>query len=263
MNKGLIFDIKRYAIHDGPGIRTTIFMKGCPLNCVWCHNPEGIKSKIEKITSYKNNFKKEQKEVIGYYVDKDELLNIILKDKIFYDESKGGITFSGGEPLLQIEFLKKMLNECKKHNIHTTIDTSGYSSIDNIKQIYNDVDLFLYDIKFIDEKKHIKYTQKSNKIILKNLKYLTNMGKKVQIRIPLIPKITDKKDNLKSIKIFLDGLKNINEICLLPYNKLAESKRKKYYKNLEFLTYSTQSEKFLNDVKKLFDSGKYVIKIGG
>jgi len=174
MNEGIIFDIKRYAINDGPGIRTTVFLKGCPLNCWWCHNPEGINLNIEKLNINKKiNTKINQKEKIGYKINVKDLTNELLKDYIFYKESGGGVTFSGGEPLIQIDFLHSILLECKKNNIKTAIDTCGYSTIKKIDKIYDYVDLFLYDIKFIDEKQHLKYTGKSNEKILSNLKYLT------------------------------------------------------------------------------------------
>ena len=262
MEKGIIFDIKRYAINDGPGIRTTIFFKGCPLNCQWCHNPEGIKSIIETI-KIDNYIKNNQKRTIGYKINKEELIKIILKDKIFYNESKGGVTFSGGEPLMQINFLQSMLIECKKNDIHTVLDTCGYSNTNEIDKICDYVDLFLYDLKFIDENKHIKYTGKSNLIILKNLKYLTNKDKKIQIRIPLIPNITDNYDNLNSIKEYVENLENISEICILPYNKLAESKKNKLYSNIKIQKHKTQSNEKLNDIKQIFQSNKYKIKIGG
>jgi pyruvate formate lyase activating enzyme len=263
MKKGIIFDIKRYAINDGPGIRTTVFFKGCPLNCQWCHNPEGIKSNIETNKTIKKYIKNSQNETIGYKINKEKLIKIILKDQIFYNESKGGVTFSGGEPLMQINFLQSILIECKKNKINSAIDTCGYSSKNEIDKIYDYVNLFLYDLKFIDENKHIKYTGKSNGIILKNLKYLTEKGKKVQIRIPLIPNITDTYDNLYSIKKFIENLRNINEICLLPYNKLAESKKKNLYKEEKIQKYPTQSNEKLNDIKQIFQSKNFKIKIGG
>jgi len=176
MKEGIIFDIKRYAINDGPGIRTTVFIKGCPLNCWWCHNPEGIKINIENLNKTKKiNSKINQNKIFGYKINVKNLTNEILKDYIFYKESKGGVTFSGGEPLLQIDFLHSMLIECKKNNINTAIDTCGYSTIKKIEKIYDHVDLFLYDLKFIEDKQHEKYTGKSNKIILSNLKYLTDI----------------------------------------------------------------------------------------
>jgi len=264
MKEGIIFDIKRYAINDGPGIRTTVFIKGCPLNCWWCHNPEGIKINIENLNKTKKiNSKINQNKIFGYKINVKNLTNEILKDYIFYKESKGGVTFSGGEPLLQIDFLHSMLIECKKNNINTAIDTCGYSTIKKIEKIYDHVDLFLYDLKFIEDKQHEKYTGKSNKIILSNLKYLTDKGKKTQIRIPLIPNITDTSENLFSIKQFIDNLRNINEICLLPYNKFAEYKLTKFNKNSKIKKLSTQSDKELNKIKGYFQSKKYKVNIGG
>jgi len=264
MKEGIIFDIKRYAINDGPGIRTTVFFKGCPLRCHWCHNPEGININIEKLDNNKKiNSKINQNEIVGYKINKEDLTNEILKDNIFYNESGGGVTFSGGEPLLQIDFLHLMLIECKKNKIHTAVETCGYSTIKRIEKIYEYVDLFLYDLKFIDDKLHKKYTGKSNKIILSNLKYLTDIGKKVQIRIPLIPNITDASDNLFLIKQFIDNLKYINEIHILPYNKFAEYKMKKFNKILKIKKLSTQSNKELNKIKYYFKSEKYKVKIGG
>ena len=254
MNEGIIFDIKRYAINDGPGIRTTVFLKGCPLNCWWCHNPEGINSKIEKFN---------KKDTVGYNLNVKDIINEILKDHIFYNESGGGVTFSGGEPLLQIDFLHSILIECKKNNLNTAIDTCGYSTIDNIDKIYDKVDLFLFDLKFINEKEHLKYTGKSNKIIIKNLIYLSNKGKKVQIRIPLIPNITDTSENLISIKQFIDKLRYIDEICLLPYNKYAEVKIAKFNLNSKIKKLSTQTDKKLNQIKKIFETKKYKVKVGG
>jgi pyruvate formate lyase activating enzyme len=254
MKEGIIFDIKKYAINDGPGIRTTVFFKGCPLNCWWCHNPEGIDPKIE---IYQKNKK------VGYKIKIKDLMNEILKDQIFYYNSGGGVTFSGGEPLFQIDFLNSILTKCKKKNINTAIDTCGYSSISNINLIYEKVDLFLFDLKFINKEKHKKYTGKSNRIILRNLIHLTNKGKKVQIRIPLIPNITDTSENLLSIKEFLDKLKNIKEINLLPYNKYGEIKIKKFNIKSKINNLSTQPSTELKKIKKIFQSKKFIVEIGG
>jgi len=254
MNEGIIFDIKRYAINDGPGIRTTVFLKGCPLNCWWCHNPEGMNINIEKINI---------KEILGYKISVKDLINEVLKDYIFYNESGGGVTFSGGEPLLQIDFLLSILIECKKNKIKTALDTCGYSTIKKIDKIYDYVNLFLYDLKFIDEEKHLKYTGKSNKTILNNLKYLTNKGKKVQIRIPLIPNITDTSENLLSIKLYIDNLRNISEVNLLPYNKFAEYKMIKFNKNSKIKKFKTQTNEEIDQIKNYFESVKYKVNIGG
>jgi pyruvate formate lyase activating enzyme len=264
MKEGVIFDIKRYAINDGPGIRTTVFLKGCPLNCWWCQNPEGINENIEFLNiNVKNYSKSIPSEKIGYKIDIINLKNEILKDNIFYKESGGGVTFSGGEPLFQIEFLKSILIECKKNKIKTAIDTSGYSTIKKINSIYNYTDLFLYDLKFIDNRQHIKYTGKSNKKILSNLIYLTNRGEKVQIRIPLIPNVTDTHENLSSIKEFIDNLKNVRDISLLTYNKYAEYKNEKFKKNIKIKKLKTQTKKELNKIKNYFNSKRYKVNLIG
>lgn len=254
MNEGIIFDIKRYAINDGPGIRTTVFFKGCPLNCWWCHNPEGINPKIVRFN---------KNETIGYKINSKDLMKEILKDQIFYNESGGGVTFSGGEPLYQIEFLKTILKDCKKNNIHTAIDTSGYCSINEINRIYDDIDLILFDLKFINELEHLKFTGKSNKRIIQNLINLTCKGNKVQIRIPLIPNITDTLENLLSIKQFINKLINIKEITLLPYNKFAEIKIQKFNINSKINKLLTQTDEELEQIKKIFQSKKHKVKIGG
>ena len=180
MLKGLIFDIKRFAVHDGPGIRTSVFLKGCPCSCRWCHNPESIKpypQKISKTISLDGKtFKKE--EFIGSSMCVFDVMSEIRKDKIFYDESGGGVTFSGGEPLMQSEFLLELLKECKNENIHTTVDTSGFVNEGKLLEIIDYVDLFLYDLKLINNELHKKYTGVSNKMILQNIQILVNRHKR-------------------------------------------------------------------------------------
>ncbi|MFX1514452.1 MAG: 4Fe-4S cluster-binding domain-containing protein, partial [Promethearchaeota archaeon] len=169
--KGIIFDVKKYAIHDGPGIRTTVFFKGCPLRCWWCHNPEGQKEGLETIIKTqidKNTLSDNQEETIGREVSVVEVITEIEKDQLFYDESGGGVTFSGGEPLMQPAFLNALLDACKEKELTTTLDTCGYASWNILKKIKDKIDLFLYDIKIIDNKEHQKYTGVSNNQILSN-----------------------------------------------------------------------------------------------
>jgi len=213
--QGIIFDIKRYAIHDGPGIRTTVFFKGCPMRCPWCHNPESQKKEPEKIG---------ENEIIGEVKTVQDVMQEIEKDIPFYDESRGGVTFSGGEPLFQPDFLKALLSECKKKEIHTTLDTTGCIEPEIFDSIIDDVDLFFYDIKFMDEKKHFQYTGTSNRSVIENLKSLIKKGKKVIIRFPVIPGITDKEENIKAIGKFIFTFNSIEEIDLLPYHNTAEGK---------------------------------------
>ena len=172
-DSGIIFNIKHFAVHDGPGIRTTVFFKGCPLSCRWCHNPESINPNLEEIevpyARVSVTAKKCGKDTVGKKVQVSEIMSEVLKDVIFYDESGGGITISGGEPLMQPDFLFSLLKECKIHNIHTCVDTSGYAPRKIIESIVDYVDLFLYDIKLLDNEEHVRYTGVKNDRIFQNL----------------------------------------------------------------------------------------------
>ncbi|NHJ46297.1 MAG: glycyl-radical enzyme activating protein [Asgard group archaeon] len=221
---GIIFDIKRFAIHDGPGIRTTIFLKGCPLKCWWCQNPESHSRSIETITSEDN-----ETEILGKEITVNEAIDELLKDQVFYEVSNGGVTFSGGEPLYQPEFLKELLLECKKQNLHTTIDTAGCVLREDFESIIDYVDLFLYDVKIIDNEKHLKYTNMQNTAILDNLKFLSDSNKNIIIRIPIIPGVNDSEDDLSKLGEFLKTI-NIQHIELLPYHKLGDRKYSKLKK---------------------------------
>ena len=227
MATGTIFDIKRYAIHDGPGIRTTVFLKGCAANCWWCHNPESQTPQIQTIM-HENRFDGKsisEEQSIGRLVSVDEVLAEIKKDQVFYDESGGGATFSGGEPLFQPEFLSGLLSACRHEAIHTTLDTTGYIDRKTFQNISTLVDLFLYDIKFIDESLHIKYTGVSNREILENLTFLIGHKKKLKLRFPVIPGITTTKKNITEIIQFISktGLADA-ELDILPYHKIAQHK---------------------------------------
>ena len=263
---GIIFDIKRFALHDGPGIRTTVFFKGCPLRCWWCQNPESIRTLPEKIklaaeiVSY-NKFCEE--EIFGRDYSVEEVMKEILKDRIFYDESGGGVTFSGGEPMMQNNFLKELLISCKENGIQTAIDTSGYYPSRFTDEVYNYTDLFLFDLKIIDDEFHKKFTDVSNQLILKNLEHLTNLGEKVILRIPLIPGITDIEENLVAISSIASTLKNIKRIDLLPYNEIAESKYKRFNKPSSLGSLKSQSEEELSNIKSVFNNLDIEILIRG
>jgi pyruvate formate lyase activating enzyme len=301
MKKGLIFDIKRYAIHDGPGIRTTIFFKGCFLHCWWCHNPEGQSSELELI--YKRNrcinceecieicprgalsrineqicidrdkcdlcgectqvCSGEALEIIGKEMTVEEVMEEIKKDKIFYDESKGGVTFSGGEPFLQIDFLKALLKECKKEDIHTTVDTCGYGSYEAFKEIKDYVNLFLYDIKLMDDKRHIEYTGVSNKLILDNLKKLAKDGANIEIRFPIIPEINDDMDNVRNIADFLSSLYVVKNISLLPYHRAGIEKYEGLNKKYKMKDIKAVSNMKVKSIKEFLENSGFKVKIGG
>jgi len=172
--RGTIFDLKKFAIHDGPGIRTTVFFKGCPLDCAWCHNPEGVKPHRETFTVLARGGGTdrdgcEKEEVVGREVTVDEVMEEIEKDVIFYEQSGGGVTFSGGEPLQQEEFLAALLRECAVKNIRTAVDTSGFAPWEALERIARQTDMILYDLKIINEQEHVKYTGVVNKLVLARL----------------------------------------------------------------------------------------------
>jgi len=256
--KAKIIDIKRFAVHDGDGIRTTVFFKGCPLKCEWCHNPEGISfvPQIEYIEKkcincgecvrvceahFLNNGKhvfdrakcvvceKCENVCLGkalkYYgkeITVEELLPVLLEDKDFYDCSNGGVTLSGGECLCQADFCLELLKQLKAADIHTAVDTCGYVSRESIYKVVPYTDVFLYDIKAFDEKTHIKCTGKSNKIILENLKYIDSLNKKIEVRIPFVPTMND--NQMSEIGNFLRDIKNLTKVKVLPYHNYAGSK---------------------------------------
>lgn len=265
MQLGIIFDLKKFAVYDGPGIRTTVFMKGCPLNCIWCHNPESISAELQTIIKETKLGEKKfnNPETIGKEVSADIVIMDVLKDKIFYEESGGGVTFSGGEPFAQSDFLLELLRLSKANNLHTTIDTSGFTSKDNLQKVLPYTDLFLYDIKLIDPKLHEKYTNVSNNIILANLRFLLEAGANVNIRIPLIPQITDTAENISEIIKLLKSLKFDQSISLLPYHNTAKTK----YENLGVKYAPGNIEEHtkaqLEEIADKFAQAGFDVKIGG
>ena len=235
--KAKIFEIKRFAVHDGDGIRTTVFFKGCPLRCVWCHNPEGLSPKTEtafyehkcigcgecKRADFKaSDCLGEARTEYGREVSVEELLPSLLEDRDFYENSGGGVTLSGGECLVQADFCANLLKSLKQNGIHTAVDTCGFVPWENLDKVLSYTDVFLYDLKAYDEDVHIKCTGKSNKIILENLRYLDSLGKKVEIRIPYVPDYNDTE--IEKIAEFLAPLENVTKIRVLAYHNYAGSK---------------------------------------
>jgi pyruvate formate lyase activating enzyme len=265
--QGLIFSVKRYSIHDGPGIRVTFFMKGCPLSCWWCHNPEGISPDREAAVQTRRVGEKEfsDNEEVGKYYNVDDILEILKKDRIFLQQSHGGVTFSGGEPMMQSEFLLDALKECKANGYHSAVDTSGYSSPESFQSIIPFTDLFLFDIKHLDVSRHTEYTGVSNIGILDNLRMIVEGGKDVMIRIPLIPGKNDDKENLKAARELIRSLKceNLRRINLLPFHKIGKAKYKKF--NVPYLMNDTEqpSPERMRELKEFFEETGIKVKIGG
>ncbi|MBC7331052.1 MAG: glycyl-radical enzyme activating protein [Synergistetes bacterium] len=301
LTQGVIFDIKRYTIHDGPGIRTTVFMKGCPLNCWWCHNPEGISRNVEigyfeykclkcktcltvcplnAITFHEEKGIKIDRNKcngcgncaarcpsnalkrIGRTIDILELLSEVEKDIPLYDSSGGGVTFSGGEPLAQPEFLRECLKELKKRYIRTAVDTSGYASQESLESILPYTDVFLYDVKLFDSEEHKKYTGVSNEVIKDNLRLLAKEKKHVILRFPVIPGITDKMENVKGWVGFISKLNNIKEINLLPYHDIEE-KYSRLDREYKMKIHSAPKEEILTRIREEFEKIGLKVKIGG
>ena len=230
--KGLIFSIKHYAIHDGPGIRITFFMKGCPLDCWWCHNPEGKENAqtfVER-TDRVGDREFKSTEQVGKEYTPAEIVARAEKDRVFMEHSGGGVTFSGGEPLVQFEFLLEALIELKKAGFHTTVDTSGFTSEEKLRAIMPYTDMFLYDIKHLDSEMHKKYTGVPNEKILSNFNMLLKEGAEVMVRVPVIPGVTANREYMESLRDYLGQRTTgkIKEINLLPYHKTGSSKYRRF-----------------------------------
>lgn len=301
MVTGVVFDIKKFAIHDGPGIRTTVFFKGCPLACRWCHNPEGLSIAEQHIHRKErcigcgdcvqlcphnaieisnNGFRWDDKscvrcktcvqtcpaeahEFIGQTVTIDEVVEEIKKDIIFYDESRGGVTFSGGEPLMQAQFLLGLLKACGRLDIHRTVDTTGYADAELLLAVAGQTELFLYDVKHMNPEKHRRYTGVSNKKILNNLKLLTQHGAKVDIRIPIIPGVNVDDENIHETGAFLSSLPGIRNVSLLPFHPEAGHK----YSRLGVHCFSSDirvpTRHEVDDIAKRLRRFGLQLKIGG
>ncbi len=293
MYEGRVFNIQKYSIHDGPGIRTTVFLKGCPLSCIWCHNPESqafgpeimLYSKRcigcgkclevckqiplldrEKCTSCGSCAEvcyAKAREAVGKLMTVQQVIAQLEKDSIFYDESGGGVTFSGGEPLSQPEFLLELLAQCKKREYHTAIDTSGYGSPETIKAVSSMTDLFLYDLKLMDDEKHMRYTGVSNKLILENLKTISQLGSRIFIRIPLLPGINDDDSNIKATAEVIQNTRGIEQVNILPYHNIAADKYNRLGKQSSLMDIPVPDTECVESIAGKFSAYGIKVKIGG
>jgi pyruvate formate lyase activating enzyme len=264
VTSGILFDIRKYSIHDGPGIRTAVFFKGCPLACAWCHNPEsqsfrpelllrpgrcidcgacltscqpdaihaspsgvGVVTDRERCTACGKCTLvcvAEARQLVGQQYSVNQVMAEIEADRVFYERSGGGVTFTGGEPLAQPRFLLELLSACHTRGISTVVDTSGFALWQVLDEIRPLVDLFLYDLKLMDEARHIHWTGISNSDILSNLRQLSETGSRILVRIPLIPGINDDEENLRAMGEFLASLSASPPVELLPYHNIAAAK---------------------------------------
>lgn len=260
---GRVFNIQRCSVHDGPGIRTTAFLKGCPLSCSWCHNPEGIdetpvmmisadrclacgacveacpveeggaapagapwdRNCCTRCGSCVEACPADARELVGRDFEVGDLIDTLERDRVFFDISGGGVTFSGGEPLAQAGFLTECLRECRRRGLHTAVDTCGFAPRSTILGVANLANLVLYDLKHMDPIRHHSQTGADNRVILDNLRALSESGANIWVRIPLIPGFNDDPVNIEATGDFLEQLPRRHRVFLLPYHGIADSKR--------------------------------------
>ena len=218
--QGVVFDIKRGGVKDGPGIRTSVFLKGCPLRCAWCHNPESQAAEIQRAVT--------TGEVCGRVMSVDAVMGEVLRDAVFYRTSGGGVTFTGGEPMLQFDFLKALCAAARAADVHVAVDTSGYAPWDRFAELLPLVDLFLYDLKCMDSERHVRFTGVPNELILENLRRLDVAGAKIWIRCPLVPGLNDSDSDLAAIRAFTSALRNMEKQEICPNHPLGLEKCAKF-----------------------------------
>lgn len=301
MQTGIVFDIQKFSLHNGPGIRTTVFLKGCPLHCWWCHNPESqalglemmfqprrcircgaceaicaqgaisrdngiVTTDIEKCTLCRacvESCYAEAREIVGQEMTVAQVIAEIERDTVFYDESGGGVTFSGGEPLLQPKFLLALLQACKDREIHTSVDTCGFTTWDTLDSIREYVNLFLYDLKLMDGAKHRTFTGVPNELILRNLQMLSARGHDVVLRVPIIPGINDDDENVRQTGAFAVASPGLNRVDILPYHHTAVDKYDRLKKAYELPAIRSPSDERMAEIAQILGGFGLQVKIGG
>lgn len=300
MQQGTVFNIQRFSLHDGPGIRTTVFLKGCPLACAWCHNPEGMSFQPEVVIVGNRCIRcgecveacprdlpsgdgrgfsgdradctvcgtcvdvcpTEARQLVGRSMTVDEVLTEVLKDRVFYDESGGGVTFSGGEPLSQAEFLLPALEACRAEGIHTAVDTCGYAPWETLRAVAALTDLFLYDLKATDDKVHRKYTGVSNERIVENLKALGREHGAIWLRVPVIPGVNDCTENFAVTGKLASSIPAVRRVSLLPYHAMGNGKRERVGRPAELSDLRSPSEMRMQELAAVVEDAGVMATIG-
>jgi pyruvate formate lyase activating enzyme len=292
MPTGLVSHIQKYSLQDGPGIRTTVFFKGCPLRCAWCHNPENISPHPQVIVFNERCVRcgacqkvcpqhhgaathclvcgacveacpTGARTLAGREMDVAQVLREILADRVFYDDSRGGVTFSGGEPLAQMEFLRAVLAECRRRAVHTAIDTCGFADRAGLLSVAALTDLFLYDLKFMDDTRHREFCGASNRTILENLRALAETGARIWVRVPVIPGVNDRPEDVGALAEFIAGLARVEQVNLLPYHRIGMHKFERLGQEYRLPDVTPPSPEHLQAVAAPFQAAGLETKLGG
>ncbi len=289
MHSGLVFNVQRFSLHDGPGVRSTVFMKGCPLTCAWCHNPESRSPRqdfirlrhrcmgCERCTDEELDMEvvtgRTEADVeacptgalqaVGRKVTSGELTRELLHDRVFFDESGGGVTFSGGEPLLQAPFVIETMRALREEGVHTALDTCGFVHWETLREAAEAADVVLYDLKLMDEARHKAATGVSNRVILANLQSLAATHEHVWIRIPIIPGVNDDEANLTETARFLQSLRGIRQVQLLPYHATGEAKFARVGLNYALHGTVPPDDRTLDTMAERFRANGLTATIGG
>lgn len=299
MQSGLVFNIQHYSLHDGPGIRSTVFLKGCPLSCAWCHNPEGIRPVTEIVAVDRHCIVcgecRERcpvtpdgegplagrvdgcltcgacveacptgtRQAVGEEMTTEAVMAEVLKDRVFYEESGGGVTISGGEPLAQAGFAMALLTACRNAGLHTALDTTGMGTTGDLLALAELSDLVLYDLKAFDTELHRRLTGVPNGRILENLRALDGSARNYWVRMPIVPGMNDHDDDLAQSAALIRGLKNVREICLLPFHRAGMHKFERLGMRHELGAIEEPSGERMEELAGLFADCGVPVRVGG